>query len=87
MTQIAPKTKTLMGILGLVSTILFAVSVYFYYRAYILQTEAANLSNGTQGEPGLPISVMVRILITIVLGFVSLSLIAKGREGVRKATS
>ncbi len=87
MTQIAPKTKTLMGILGLVSTILFAASVYFYYRAHILQSEAANLSNGTQLEPGLPISVMVRILITIVLGFVSLSLIAKGREGVRKATS
>jgi hypothetical protein len=81
-----PRTKW-MAAAAVLSAILMAVSVYFAHQANILSTEAANLANGTALDAGISMSVIWRLILTIVMLGVSISLIAKGNNCETKTIS
>ena len=69
--------KNTLAVVAVLSAILMVVSVYFAHQANVLSTEAANLANGTALDAGISMSVIWRLILTIVMLGVSISLIAR----------
>jgi hypothetical protein len=79
--QLDHKTEMAIGTLGLLAAVLMAGAAYFAYQANVQLTAAVNLRDGTSLDPGVPMGVILRLLVTAAFGFVSIAMLTRGRRG------